>query len=83
MNPTHNIHTHYQAAQSSRTGQSLSISVSAPTHGQKKKKYDRTTLHISNGGQSAISEVNMCKLNNGAIMKVGAIKSATAHILVR
>lgn len=45
-------HTHCQAVQSSRTSQSLSKSVSAPTHGQ--KKYDRTTLCISNSGFSAI-----------------------------
>jgi hypothetical protein len=43
-----------QAAQSSRTSQSLSKSVSEPTHGRKKKKYDRTTLCISNSGFSAI-----------------------------
>lgn len=53
MNPTLNSHTHCQAAQSSRTSQSLSKSVSAPVHRQKKKKYDRTTLCISNSGFSA------------------------------
>ena len=42
-----------------------------------------TTLYISNGGQSAINEINMNKSNNGANIKVSAIKSATAHILVR
>lgn len=34
--PTLNSHTHCQAAQTSRTSQSLSISVSEPTHGRKK-----------------------------------------------
>tara|TARA_R110002074_G_scaffold696_4_gene3846 strand:+ start:4307 stop:4525 length:219 start_codon:yes stop_codon:yes gene_type:complete len=53
MNPTLNSHTHCQAAQSKRTSQSLSKSVSAPTHGQQKKKYDRTTLCISNSGLRA------------------------------
>lgn len=53
MNPTLNSHTHCQAAQSSRTNQSLSKSVSEPTHGRKKKKYDRTTMAIRNAGESA------------------------------
>jgi len=35
--PPLNSHTHCQAAQASRTIQSLSISVSDPTHGQKRK----------------------------------------------
>ena len=41
------------------------------------------TLYISNGGYCAINETDMNKSNIGAIMKVSAIKSATAHILVR
>ncbi len=57
MNPTLNSHTHCQAAQSSRTSQSLSKSVSEPTHGRKKKKYDRTTLAIRNAGESADMKV--------------------------
>ena len=40
-------------------------------------------MYISNGGYSAINEINMNKFNNGAIMKVSAINPATAHILVR
>jgi len=36
--PTLNSHTHCQAAQASRTSQSLSISESEPTDGQKKRK---------------------------------------------
>ena len=47
------------------------------------KKAQGTTLYIINDGYSAINEVNINKSNNGAIMKVSAIKSATAHILVR
>ncbi len=35
MIPPLNSHTHCQAAQTSRTSQSLSISVSEPTHGRK------------------------------------------------
>lgn len=37
MNPTLISHTHCQAAQRPSAIQSLSISVSEPTHGQKKK----------------------------------------------
>ena len=48
-----------------------------------KKMGDCITLYISNGGQSAINEINMNKSNNSANIKVSAIKSATAHILVR
>jgi len=55
--PTLNSHTHCQAAQSSRTSQSLSKSVSEPTHGQKKVKYDRTTMAIRNAGESADMKV--------------------------
>ena len=47
------------------------------------KKAQGTTLYISNGGYIAINEINMNKINNGAIMKVSAINTATAHILVR
>jgi hypothetical protein len=46
-------HTHCQAAQASRTSQSLSKSVSFPTHGRKKRKHDCTTLAIRNAGKTA------------------------------
>ena len=45
------------------------------------KRY--TTLCISNGGQSAINETNMNKINGSANMKVSAENPATAHTLVR
>ncbi len=51
--PTLDSHTHCQAAQTSRTSQSLSKSVSEPTHGQKKRKYDCPTMAIRNAGESA------------------------------
>lgn len=51
--PALNSHTHCQAAQTNRTSQSLSISVSEPTHGQKKRKYDCPTMAIRNAGESA------------------------------
>jgi hypothetical protein len=56
--PTLNSHTHCQAAQTSRTSQSLSISVSEPTHGQKKRKYDCPTMAIRNAGFGAKLKVN-------------------------
>lgn len=46
-------HTHCQAAQASRTSQSLSKSVSFPTHGRKKRKHDCITLAIRNAGENA------------------------------
>ncbi len=61
IKPTLNSHTHCQAAQGSRTSQSLSKSVSVPTHGRKKKKYDRTTLAIRNAGESA--DIKLITLN--------------------
>ncbi len=44
------IHTHCQAGQSQHTNQSLPKSVSEPTHGQKIKKHESTTLAIRNAG---------------------------------
>jgi len=55
--PTLNSHTHCQAAQASRTSQSLSISVSEPTHGRQKRKHDCTTMAIRNAGESADKKV--------------------------
>ena len=43
--PAHISHTHCQAAQASRTSQSLSKSVSEPTHGQKIKMHESTTKY--------------------------------------
>jgi len=75
-----------------RTSLNLSISMSLPTlkkmltklnEIERMNKAQGTTLYISNGGYGAINETYTNKMNNGAIMKVSAIKSATAHILVR
>ena len=52
-----NSHTHCQAVQTSRTSQSLSKSVSEPTHGQKKRKYDCPTMAIRNAGESTAMKV--------------------------
>ena len=51
--PTLQSHTHCQAAQANRTCQSLSKSVSFPTHGRQKRKHDCTTMAIRNAGESA------------------------------
>ena len=55
--PTLQSHTHCQAAQANRTSQSLSISVSYPMHGRKKRKHDCTTMAIRNAGVSADMKV--------------------------
>jgi len=61
IKPPHNSHTHCQAAQSSRTSQSLSKSVPYPPHGRKKKKYDRKTMAIRNAGES--TDMKLITLN--------------------
>ena len=40
-------------------------------------------MYISNGGQSAINETNMNKINGNVKMKISAKNPATAHILDR
>ena len=57
IKPTLQSHTHCQAAQSPRENQSLSKSVSFPTHGRKKRKHDCTTIPIRNAGESANMKV--------------------------
>ena len=57
----HNSHTHCQAAQASSTSQSLSKSVSEPSHGREKRKHDCTTMAIHNAGESA--EMKVITLN--------------------
>jgi hypothetical protein len=56
--PTLNSHTHCQAAQAKRPSHSLSKSVSEPTHGRKKRKYDCPTMAIRNAGESADMKVS-------------------------
>jgi len=90
--PTHKAIHIAKSHEANSTSQNLAISMSLPTLKEKltklketerMKKAQGTTLYISNGGQGAINETNMNKINNGEIMKVSATKSATAHILVR
>jgi len=59
--PTLQSHTHCQAAQANRTCQSLSKSVSFPTHGRKKRKHDCTTMAIRNAGES--TDIKVITLN--------------------
>ena len=54
-------HTHCQAAQTNRTSLSLSISVSEPALGQKRKKHESTTLAIRNASESA--DIKVITLN--------------------
>jgi len=52
--PTLISHTHCQVAQSNRTSQNLSKSMSAPTLKNKKKiKHENTTMAIRNAGFGA------------------------------
>lgn len=55
--PTLQSHTHCQSAQTSRTSQSLAISVSFPTQGRK-RKHDCTTIAIRNAGFGARLKIN-------------------------
>jgi hypothetical protein len=56
--PTLQTHTHCQAAQASRTSQSLSKSVCFPTHRLLKRKHDCTTMAIRNAGFGAKLKIN-------------------------
>ena len=59
-----NSHTHCQAAEASSAIQSLSKSVSEPTHGRKERKHDCTTMAIRNAGESAdITVITLNKLS--------------------
>ena len=77
IKPTHKAIHIAKSLNANCTSQNLSISMSLPT--LTKRKYDTTTLCISNGGQSAINEINMNKINGGARMKASANKTATTH----
>ena len=59
--PTLQSHTHCQAAQANRTSQSLSKSVSFPTHGGQKRKHDCTTMVIRNAVES--TDIKVITLN--------------------
>lgn len=81
MTPPLNIHTHCQAAQTSRTSQSLSISVSEPTHGRKEGTIAQHCIRAIAGevvNRRSVQLINFC---GGG--KVIALKSATVLILDR
>lgn len=75
-------HTHCQAAQRSRTSQSLSKSVSEPTHGHKMKSTTAQHCIRAIAGEvvksSSLHLINFC--SGGQVI---ALKSATALILDR
>ncbi len=78
-NPTLQSHTHFQAAQTSRTIQSLSKSVSFPTHGRMKIKHESTTMAIRNEGLSAdIKSIASSKLYDRLTGK--CLETATSHM---
>jgi len=78
--PTLNSHTHCQAAQASRTSQSLSKSVSEPTHGRQKRKHDCTTWYIKNWADSGKLKVFSSHQTFGFGGQVIASKCPTFHI---
>ncbi len=81
MMPPLNSHTHCQAAQTSRTSQSLSISVSEPTHGRKESTIAQHYIRAIAGEVVNCRSVHLINICGGG--KVIALKSATALILGR
>ncbi|RRO25530.1 hypothetical protein [Flavobacteriaceae bacterium 14752] len=79
--PTLNSHTHCQATQTSRTSQSLSISVSEPTHGRKKSTIAQHCIRAIAGEVVKSRSVHLINFGGGG--QVIALKSATALILDR
>ena len=68
--PTLNNHTHCQAAQANRTNQSLSKSVFEPTHGQKRKKHESTTMGIKHRADSGFRKFRvLSKVRFGRIVE--------------
>lgn len=81
MNPTARIHTHWQAAQTSRISQNLPKSIAAPTHGRRKSTGIQKCIKAIAGevvNQSSIHLINFCFGG-----QVSAFKSAKAFILER
>jgi hypothetical protein len=82
MNPTLNSHTHCQAAQTSSAIQSLSISVSEPTHGRKRKSTIAQHCIRAIAGE-VVKSKSVLLINYGGGGQVIVSKSATALILDR
>ena len=75
--PTLNSHTHCQAAQNQRTSQSLSKSVSEPTHGLKRKS--TIAQHCIRAIESEVVNLwSVHLINFGDGGKIIALKYATA-----
>jgi hypothetical protein len=79
--PTLQSHTHCQAAQTSRASQSLSISVSFPTHGRKESTGIQHCIKAIAGEVVKSRSVHLRNFGGGG--QVIALKSATALILDR
>lgn len=82
MNPTLISHTLCQAAQSPSAIQSLSISVSEPTHGQKKRSTTAQHCIRAIAGE-VVKSSSVHLINFGCGGQVIGWKSATALILDR
>ena len=79
--PTLQSHTHCQAAQASRTSQSLSISVSEPTHGRRESTVIQHCIKAIAGEEAKPKCVHLISFGGGG--QVIASKAATALILNR
>ena len=77
----HYSHTHCQAAQANRTSQSLSKSVSFPTHGRKESTGIQHCIKAIAGEVVKSRSVHLRNFGGGG--QVIALKSATALILDR
>jgi len=79
--PTLRTHTHWQVAQSSRTGQNLPKSMAAPTYRRKESTGTQHCIRAIAGemvNQRSVHLINFC--GGGQVI---AFKSATALILER
>jgi len=74
-------HTHCQAALTNRTSQSLSKSVSEPTHGRKKSTIAQQCIRAIAGDVVNSRSVHLINFCGGG--QVIALKSATTLILDR
>jgi hypothetical protein len=81
--PTLQSHTHYQAAQANRTSQSLSKSVSFPTHTDDRKESTIAQHCIKAIAGEVVKSRSVHLINFSGGGQVIALKSATALILDR
>ena len=83
MNAPLQSHTHCQAAQANRTSQSLSKSVSFPTHMDDRKESTIAQHCIRAIAGEVVTSRSVHLMNFGSVGQIIALKSATALILVR